>query len=267
MIFLSNNNVNINPKKDKKSIEERDDFLANRLMALLVAVTALIVILLLLKKNNNIFEALFIINVLPFVRLGSGLIFIAAAVNFIIKRLRHADESMKFFGSPMLFGIALLLFGISIIFTYLLVIGTVICFIAALLIYFIYCFYQRDFFWFSIVTAAGTVLLYTSSLSTTTGLLKNIIKTAAKTSAVILPVLFIIAVLIFRRADGCVMLHKKKIRLMKSEYSYYPFIVAPAITLAGSVTALFFYGSMIYSMIILLAAYLVIAIIYTVKMI
>jgi hypothetical protein len=84
---------------------------------------------------------------------------------------------------------------------------------------------------------------------------------------VILPVLFIIAVLIFRQAGGCVMLRKKKIRLMKPEYRYYPFIVAPVITLAGSVTALRFNGSMIYSMIILLAAYLVIAIIYTVKMI
>jgi len=223
---LSDNNININLKKDRKNNAERDDFLSNRIMALLITVTAIIVTLLLLKKNNNHFEAQFIINALPFVRLGLSLVFVASLVYYIIRKRRKIDDSMKFFGSPLLFGSAFLLFGISLMFTYLLVMGTVICFIAAILLYFIYCFYQRDFFWFSVITAFGTVLLYAGSLDSTSVMLKNIVKTAAKSSALILPVIFIIAVLVFRHADGCIMLNGKKIKIMKTEYRYYPFITA-----------------------------------------
>lgn len=263
---MSDNKININSKKNRMSIAERDDFLSNRMMALLITVTTLIVTMLLLKKNNNHFEAQFIIYVLPYVRLGLGLVFVASFIYYIIRRRQKIDDSMKFFGSPILLGSASLLFGISLMFTYLLVIGTVICFIAAILLYFIYCFYQRDFFWFSIITAAGAALLYASSLDPTSVMLKNIVKTAAKVSAIILPVIFIIAILVFKRADGCIMLRSRNIKIMKDEYRYYPFITAAAITLAGSVAARFFLGTMIYSMVLLFAAYLLIAIIYTVKM-
>lgn len=264
---MSDNKINIHSKKDKTNIAERDDFLSNRMMALLITVTALIVTLLLLKKNNNHFEAQFIIYALPFVRLGLGLVLIASFIYYIVRRRQKIDDSMKFFGSPILLGSASLLFGISLMFNYLLVIGTVICLIAAILLYFIYCFYQRDFFWFSIITAAGTILLYACSLDSTSVMLKNIVKTAAKASAIILPVIFIIAILVFKRADGCIMLNGKNVKIMKDEYRYYPFITAAAITLAGSVAARFFLGTMIYSTVLLLAAYLLIAIIYTVKMI
>lgn len=264
---MSDNKININSKKNKMNIAERDDFLANRMMSLLITVTAIIVTMLLLKKNNNHFEAQFIINVLPFVRLGLGLVFIASLVYYIIRKKQKIDDSMNFFGSPILLGSAALLFGISLMFTYLLVIGTVICFIAAILLYFIYCFYQRDFFWFSIITAAGIILLYAASLDPTSVMLKNIVKTTAKASAIILPAIFIIAVLIFRRAEGCIMLRGKKVKIMKDEYRYYPFITVAAITLAGSIAAMFLLGTMIYSMVLLFAVYLLIAIIYTVKMI
>ncbi len=264
---MSDNKININSKKDRTNITERDDFLSNRMMVLLITVTALIVTLLLLKKNNNHFEAQFIIYALPFVRLGSGLAFIASLAYYSIRKKQKIDDSMKFFGSPILLASASLLFGISLMFTYLLVTGTVICLIVAILLYFIYCFYQRDFFWFSVITAAGTVLLYAASLNSTTVMLKNIAKTAAKFSAVILPVIFIIAILVFKRADGCIMLRSKKVKIMKDEYRYYPFITAAVITLAGSVAAMLFLGTMIYSIVLLLAAYLLIAIIYTIKMI
>ncbi|MHB1152137.1 MAG: hypothetical protein ACYCWE_09425 [Eubacteriales bacterium] len=264
---MSDNKININSKKDRTNIAERDDLLSNRIMTLLITVTALIVTLLLLKKNNNHFEAEFIIYALPFVRLGAGLVFIASLAYYIVRKRQKIDDSMKFFGSPILLASASLLFGISLMFTYLLVTGTVICLIAAILLYFIFCFYQRDFFWFSVITAAGTVLLYAASLDPTTVMLKNIVKTASKVSAVILPAIFIIAILVFKRADGCMMLRGRKVKIMKDEYRYYPFITAAAITLAGSVAARLFLGTMIYSIVLLLAAYLLIAIIYTVKMI
>jgi len=263
---LSDNNINIHTGKAKADIERRDDFLANRMMALLIAVTAVIVMLLLLKKNNIHFEAQFIIYALPFFQIGLGLAFISSLIYHIIRKKRKIDDSKKFFGSSMLLGSAALLSGISLAFTYLLVTGTVICLIAAVMLYFIYCFYQRDFFWFSVITAAGTVFLYTGSLDPTAVPLKNIIKTAAKGSAVLLPLIFIAAILILRRADGHIMLNGKKTKIMRKEYRYYPFITAAVITFAGSAAVLFIPGIMIYSIILLLAAYLLIAIIYTIKM-
>lgn len=265
VIYLRDNSY-INSKKNKADTVRRDDFLANRMMSLLLTATALIVALLLFKKNNNHFEALFIINILPFFRAGLGLTFIAALVYFIIRRKKQTDESMKFFGSPILLASASVLFGISCMFPYLLVMGTVICLIAAVLLYFVFCFYPRDFFWFSVMTLAGIVLLYASSLDPTSGMVKNIVKTAAKASAIILPTIFIIALWIFRNADGYVMIRGSKVKIMKSGYRYYPFFAAAAVTLIGSVGARFSLGT-VYSVIFLLAVYLLIAIIYTVKMI
>lgn len=264
---MSANNINIPAGKTKTDIEGRDDFLANRMMALLIAVTAVIVTLLLLKKNNIHFEAQFIIYALPFFQIGLGLAFISSLIYYIIQKKRKVDDSRKFFGGFLIPGSTAILSGISLVFTYLLVTGTVICLITATVLYFIYCFYQRDFFWFSVITAAGTVFLYAGSLDSTAVPLKNIIKTAAKGSAVLLPLVFIAAILILRRSDGHIMLKGKKTKIMKKEYRYYPFLTAAVITFAGSAAVLFIPGIMIYTIILLLAAYLLTAIIYTVKMI
>lgn len=264
---MSVNKTDTKLRNDRKNTVARDDFLVNRLMFLVVAATALIVILLLLRKNNSSFEAQFIGNVLDYIRLGTGLLFAAAVIYFIVKRIQHADESMIFFGSPILLGTASVLFGIAVMFTWLLVIGTVIFIISALILYFIFCFYQRDFFWISITAAAGSLFIYAGTFGVTAGLLKNIFKAAFKYSAVILPLIFIIGMILLRRAGGCVIINGKKVRLMKPEYKYYPFFVILAMTLIGSVSTMLLPAAMIYSVAALLAVYLVIAIVYTVKMI
>lgn len=264
---MSADNIKFKIKKDRADIERRDDFLANRMTVILIAATALIITMLLLKRNNNHFEAQFILYVLPFLRPVLGLAFVAALIYRTTIKIKKTDDSMRFFGSAFMLGIASLLFGLSLIFTYVLVMGSVICLIGATLLYFINCFYQRDFFWFTVITAAGAMLFYIGSLEASSVISKNIVKTAARYLSIILPVIFIIAVVLLKRWGGYIIRGGKRAKIMKQEYNYYPFITSAAITLAGAVAARLFPGAVIYFMIILLIAYLLVAIIYTVKMI
>lgn len=264
---LSTNDVKFKEKSGKKlATEKRDDFLSNRIMLLLIALTVIIVTLLLLRKNNNNFEAGFIIGPLLGFRIGTGVLFAAAAVNFIIKKNAKTDESFKYFNSAFLLGISVVLFVLMLAFPYVLTIGTVIGLIGALLLYFLYCFYQRDFFVYASLTCVGSLLIYFSSLGITAGTLKSIVKVAGKWLAVILPALFIIALLLLKKSDGSVVIGGKTVKLMRPGYNYYPFFVCSAITLAGSALTIIIGAAMIYAQIALFAAFIVIAIIYTIKM-
>jgi len=264
---LSNNELKFKEKSSQKiAMEKREDFLSNRIMIVFVTLTVLIVTLLLLRKNNNNFEASLITGPLLGIRIGLGVLFAASVGYFAYKKKSHADESFKYFNSSFLLGCAAVLFVVSLVFPYILTLGTVVVLIAALLLYFLYCFYAGDFFAYSVMTAIGSLFIYASSLGVTAGAVKGIVKFAAKGCAVILPVIVIIALFVLRSSNGDIQLKGKRVKIMRPGYNYYPFFVGAVITFAGSLASLFFAPAMLYAQIVLFVAYIVIAIIYTIKM-
>lgn len=246
--------------------EKRDDLLANRMLVLMVAVTFLIVVMLLIKKNNPTFEAVFILHALNWVRIGFGVLFAAALVNYIVKRRNNADESGKLINSSLLLCGASTLLVISLLFTKLLTTGCVAVLLAAAVLYFIFCFYQRDFFWYTVMTYCGALLIYLASLRLGGGTIKTIAKIVGKCAAFVLPVIVMIAVLVIRSRLGSLTIGGKKRRIMRSGYLYYPFIVCPAVTIAGAALSMFIPAAMVYAVVAMFAVFLIIAIVYTIKM-
>ena len=261
------NNVRQSKREENDLIREHDDFKSNRLMILMVSATALVVALLLMKKNIGNFEPIFILNVLLYVRIALGVIFAASLAFFIVKRRKLSDESGKYISSSVILGVSALLLIVSLVFEYIRTNGAVLFIISAFLLYFLYCFYARDFFWYSVFTVVCAGLMYSCSLATTIGLLKNVIKVSMKGFAFVIPMLVVLALIMLRRSGGIIEFRGKKIRLIRPGYNYYPFFCAAAVSIAGSIIIILFPSLLIYGLIALFAFYLLFAIIYTVKMI
>ncbi len=267
MIILSTKDLKLKDKiVAREQQEKRDDFLANRMLILMLAVTFAVVAMLLIKKNNPTYEAVFILHALTWVQIGFGVLLCAAIANFVIKRKNGADESGRYIDSGLLLCAAASFFLMSLFYTKLLTTGCVAFLLAAVILYFIYCFYQRDFFWYTVMTYCGAVLIYLASLRLGGGTVKIIAKIVGKCAAFILPAAVIIAVLVIRGRLGTVSIGGKKRRIMHQGYLYYPFIVCSAVTLAGAVTAFLLPAAMIYAVVALFAVFLIIAIIYTIRM-
>ena len=207
-------------------------------------------------------QAKFLTNVLPILLVVSGIALAGAIIWFAMCRSRHVDESAKIITSTGLLGTAIVLF-VSCLYNKLSgdIFNVLLFFICAVVLYFVYHIFKRSFFLCSISAAAGFVLIKLSTINQSTAF-GFIFSTACGFLAILAPVFFIIFGIFLHVNKGVFM---KKTLIDKGDHIY-PMLIVSGIALAGALVNLFMPAAAIYAMIVILAAYLAMAVANTVGM-
>jgi len=249
-------------KADKKlAAQNKSDLILYKLMiSFLIAVVGITGMLTVGKSLRS--EAFFRTNILPALLIVSGAAMVAAIVFFALQRSRHIDESAKIITSANILGTAIAFFGSLLYYEVSFdAAQVVILMICAVVLYFVFNIYRKDFFLCSIAAAAGINLIRmaTTSMSTIFG---SLISIAAKVFGILIPIVLIVFVVFLHTNKGIFM--KKKL-IDKGDHIY-PTILVSAISLAGTILTVVAPAIAIYSIIVLLVAYLAIAVAYTIRM-
>jgi len=261
---VSNYTAGSRKTKDKP---QTGDMTVNRMMVIFVAAVVYVVALLLLKKNGTSFETMFVLHALPIVRLVTGLLFAGTVIWNVVNRKRGVDESGWFFGTIHAVIAAFILFISAMLYSYVGNSGIVTGVIALTVAAFVYCFYQREFFAYTIFTLIGTLALYGVKSGWSANIFKFIASIVLIAVAFILPILTIVFATKAKKNGGVLKLGKSKFNIMKPDGMYAPFYIGSVFMLAAAVVGLVFNSIAFYAIIAFLFLYLVFAIIYTVKMI
>ncbi len=247
--------------KDRRN----SDLIFNRMVIVLAAAAAVLCGLLYIKRGAisgiSKTEVLFVVNVLPILTIAVGVLFAAALVYFIMKRVKRINESDKLLTSHSLLGMASVLFFVTLFYKSITGVYAIAFIIAAALLYFVYCLYERDFFWCSVVAGAGSFLLLAGRS------VSMLISVGALALAILLSAAVILLFLMIKKNGGKLTVGGKKRTIMKPGYRYTPILVLAAILLAFAVLTLITTSLVLYCILALLAVYLLFGIIYTVKMI
>jgi len=255
-----------NKRKDITPVQKKSDTIANRMMVIFVASLVAIVSLLLVNKNFGkfVYKAFY---EFPFVEIAGLLVLAAGIVFFVMRKKKGTDETYLTFTSTMaLVGSAVICI-FCLAFRYILINGVVIGLVVVSILTFVFWLYNKDFFAYSLITAVSALCLAAIGGVPGGGILKTAATGALTVLAFLLPVLTAAAVIVVKKNGGKLILRGKKRTVMPKDGSYYPFAVTAGVTLAAAVLSLFVPGAELYGNIALLASYLVIAIVYTVKMI
>ncbi len=264
MIHLSN--YSADKRKSVQKSAKNDDRMVNRMMAVFAMALVLIVALLLLKKQGSSVETRFVLHVLPYIKAVTGLLFAGMVAFFLINRGRHTDESGWFFNTTHFVIFSFILFLSALLYSYIGNKGVVLGIVALLVSAFVYCFYQRDFFLYTLFTILGAFGLYAIRSGYSASVLKYVFVIILEVVAFVLPVVTVIVMLIAQKNDGCITLFGKKITLMKPKSLYPVFYIGAAVLLIAAVLSFFINAIALYTLLAFLALYLVIAIVYTVRM-
>lgn len=247
--------------KDRRS----SDLIFNRMVIVLAAAAALLCGLFMIKRDAmsgiSKTEVLFVVNVLPTLTIVCGVLFAAALAYFIRNRVKGVSETSRLITSHTLLGMASLLFFLALFYKSLTGIYSIAVVIAAALLYFVYCLYERDFFWCSLTAAIGSFLLLAGRS------VSPLISICSRSLAILLSIALILFFSFLKKNHGKLSIRGKKRCIMKSGYRYTPILVLAAIVLAFAVLTIITTSFVLYCILALLAVYLLIGIIYTVKMI
>jgi len=260
---LSNNPA----KRRKENDQKKNDTMVNRMMALFVAAVVYVVALLLLKKNGTSFETVFVLHALPIIKLVTGLLFAGMVAFFAVNRKRGVDESEWFINTKHLVVLSFILFASAMLYQYIGNTGVVVCVIALLIAAFVYCFYQREFFTYTVFSLLGALGLYGVKAGYSASAVKFIISIVLIVLAFAVPVLTFIFVNKLKKNNGHLKLKGGDILVIKDKSAYTHLIIGAVYVLAAAVVGLIFNAVALYTLIAFLFLYLVFAIVYTVKMI
>ena len=236
----------------------------NRLMvAFILGVVAVTGMLLAKKSIAN--EAFFITYILPVLLVVSVLGFAAAIYLFV--RRRGSDESARIFTGANVLGAALVFMLATLYYRLTFEATMVICwFIVAVVLYFVYNIFTYDFFMYSVLSAAGVMLLrgtridYMTSFSSVISLIFAIL-------ALLFAVIGIVIAVMAHSNNGRLKLGSRSIKLYGAKGGHiYPLLIA-----AGSYHSgrnIIDFSSRICNLCVaaLIAAYLAIAVVYVIKM-
>ena len=236
----------------------------NRLMvAFILGVVAVTGMLLAKKSIAN--EAFFITYILPVLLVVSVLGFAAAIYLFV--RRRGSDESARIFTGANVLGAALV-FLLAVLYYRLTFEATmVICwFIVAVVLYFVYNIFAGDFFMYSVLSAAGVMLLrgtridYMTSFSSVISLIFAIL-------ALLFAVIGIVIAVMAHSNNGRLKLGSRSIKLYGAKGGHiYPLLITAVLIIAGGILSILAPAFVIYAVAALIAAYLAIAVVYVIKM-
>lgn len=254
-------------KKSKEEIELKSNTIVNRMMVMFGLATAAVVALLLIRRSGGATERIFVLDWLFYLKIASGILLAGAIAYFAVQKKRKVDESLKIFSSTTLLILAAILFSVFMLYQYLGNMAMVIFVIGALVLSFVYNFYQRDYFYFSVFTVVNVILMYFTRAGLSIMVWKNIIIYTSKVLIFVIPLIVAAVLLCAKANDGTVKLKGKSYKLMKPSYLYSPFYIGAAIAIIAGVVGLFLSSYVIYLIIAQLAVYLLFGIIYTIKMI
>ena len=240
------------------------DVKINRLMiAFIIGVFA--VASMLLVKKNIANEAFFITYLLP-VLLVVAVAGTIASIVLLVKR-KGVDESRHIFTGANVFGTACVLLLATVYYRLTFDATMVIAwFIAAVVLYFVYNIFAGDFFLYSVLSAAGVLLLKASSISYMTSF-SEIISMIYAIAAIVFAVVGIVLAIMLKSSKGKLALGNKKFSVYGPRGGHvFPLIIAAIIIATGGILAIFASAFVIYAVAALIAAYLAIAVVYVIKM-
>ncbi|HHW24696.1 MAG TPA: hypothetical protein GXX22_04475 [Clostridiales bacterium] len=253
-------------RKVKRS-QQQEELIVTRLMGLFIAATLLIVGLLLIKKNETIAFMTRFNAILPYIWIALGLLTAAAAGYYIWLRVKRVDDSKKPFSSAILLGSAAYLFVMSLLFRTFSISTHIIFVIATTAFCFIYAFYPRWFFFFSLAAAVGGMGIYCAKYGFAIPLsVKGAIFVLLRIASFALP--FAAAALFFMARKGARKVPGgRQFPVLGSGYDSPSVIIGAALLLALNIFVIVFPQLVFYSLVVYFGAYLISAIVCTVKMI
>jgi len=263
---MSNYTAGSRNTKEKKN-QQANDTMVNRMMALFCAAVVYVVGLLLIKKNGGSFEVRFVMHALPIIQLVTGLLFAGMVAFFLVNKKRGVDESAWFINTRHMVVLSFILFASAVLYTYVGNSGMVIGVIALLVAACVYCFYQREFFVYTIFAMAASLGLYGVKGGYSASPVKFVLSIVLSVLAFAAPVIMLIVTAKMKKNGGKLTFGKKTVEIMKKDSTYLPFIIGSVYVLAAAVVGIIFNQIALYTLIAFLFLYLVFAIVYTVKMI
>ncbi len=255
----------MNEKNIMTQTEKNEETKINRLMLFFALAAIAVVALLLINKNVPLYyrEAAVILHVIPWLKIVSVIALAVSAFFWFINRKKSAgDDVVRIFSNTTWMALSAMLVAIAFSYEYFRIPGAVTIIIAFLVLAFIESIYSKDFFAYSVYTCIGAVLLYVCGKTNTVSVFKNILKYGIKALAIVIPVLVIVIGAMLIKNGGKI----GKLSLLKPGYKLYPFFITSAVILASAVLSFIFSSLMIYAIIAVFAVYLIMAIVYTVKM-
>ena len=198
---MMSSNLKKQKAEQKLAAQKKSDLILYKLMVFfcvaVVGVTCVMTI-----GKSMLTQAKFLTNVLPILLIVAGLGLAASIVWYAMCRSRHVDESGKIITSANLMGTAIVFF-LSCLYNKLSadVFNVLVFFIVAIVLYFVYHIFRRDFFLCSIAAAAGFVLIKLSTISQSSAF-GFIFSTACGILAIVAPVVFIIFGILLRANKG-----------------------------------------------------------------
>ena len=236
----------------------------NRLMvAFILGVVAVTGMLLAKKSIAN--EAFFITYILPVLLVVSVLGFAASIYLFV--RRRGSDESARIFTGANVLGAALV-FLLAVLYYRLTFEATMVIgwFIVAVVLYFVYNIFTYDFFIYSVLSAAGVMLLRGTRIDYMTSL-SDVIALIFAVLAMLFAVAGVVIAFIARSKGGKLKLGRHSINLYGAKGGHiYPLLIAAVLIIAGGILSILAPAFVIYAVAALIAAYLAIAVVYVIKM-
>jgi|GEM_PF-1047213 hypothetical protein len=254
-------------RKGKEDIQLKNNAIVNRMMAMFVLATVAVVALLMIKKNGGATERAFVLDWLIYFKIAGGVLLAGAIAFFAFRRKKGVDESLKVFSSTALLIIAIIVFSVFMLYQYFGNTAMVVLVIASLVLSFVYNFYQKDYYYYSIFTVAAVLFMYFLRSGISGIIWKNILYFISCGLIFIVPIGICLILMRVKSNNGKLKLGKNINITMKPSYLYYPFFVGAIIAVIGGLVGLIFASYLIYIMVAQLAAYLLFGIIYTIKMI
>lgn len=250
-------------KKDdsKKYEEKRNEILTNRLMFVFVLAIILITSLIIIV-NGNFFPGIYYIDVARFLAVAIAVCAAASLVYFIVAKTKGKDESEKTLSSTFLLATSLFSLFVYGLFAYRGIYATNIvisAIIAATIIYFTYYLYSKEFFLLTLATAVACYCVYFCQGR----LAFNAVSMLAKVCLVIVPAAIFVYFFILGKPAGFLKLFAPE----NKKSNKIPFVILIGLSVASAGMLFVTTGFTYYNILAILAYYLIMGIIYTIKLI
>lgn len=243
--------------------EQLSNVITGKMVIVFLALVLAIVVL--VRVSTTGAEPAFVLS-LPYVAIAFGALTAAALVWCLICKKRGVNEKMRVFSSPLLLGIAA-----SGLFTALLYTGIggafrmILVLIAVALLFFVYQIYSVDFFLCSTAAVAGAVsaAVIRGAMTGSFGSSKIFVAAAAATFAAAM-LIFAFGLILRLDREGKIKLGGETLK--KPAHMLPVALYAVLAVSLVAVVASFFVPGLLYCIAAIAVAYLIVAIIYTVKM-
>lgn len=263
---MVSNNLKKNKAEERARRISHNDLIVNRLMmAFILGVIAVFGMLIVKKNIAN--ELNFITYVHPVLLVLSIAALVGAIVLFVLRKKKSVDDSERVFTKWNVLGAAIVFFAASVYYRIFFEASMVIAgVIAAVVLYFVFHTFPKDFFAYSVLTALGLLLLKMGTTVFFTSY-DGIISAICCAAALVFAVVGIIFALLLHSGKGTLKLGGKKLRIYENKGGHiYPLIVSSVLMIAGGVLGFAASAYVAYAFGALLAAYIIIAVAYVIKM-